>query len=166
MCTVASTVIAPRSADRPGTGSAPADSRTAHPARLSRRLPHTLHAARNARGVVLDFLRDLGQEIVGDAAHLVVSELVANAVRHGRPPVDLTLTWWDDRARRPGLLVEVLDRGTPVLLGPSTRVGDAEAEGGRGLMLVEACSDRWGVCHHDGAGLHVWAEIDRPGAAR
>ncbi|WP_143832065.1 ATP-binding protein [Nocardiopsis sp. CNR-923] len=164
MPTVASTVIAPTGIDDPGTGPTPAEGGDPRPRRLSRRLPHTPTAARGARTAVGDFLRGLGQEILQDAAHLVVTELVANAVRHGRPPVDLILTWLDGRAGRTGLRVEVLDRGTAASPGLGAGFGDDQAEGGRGLTLVQACCDRWGFSPGTDAGTHVWAELERPRA--
>ncbi|MCY9783616.1 ATP-binding protein [Nocardiopsis sp. EMB25] len=162
MPTVASTVVAP-GISVPPTGDLPLVGDTTDlPAHLSCRLPHTPCAAGRARRSVEDFLRERGGDVLGDAAHLIVSELVTNAVRHGRPPVDLTLTWLDGHTHRPRLRVEVLDRGTSGCPALSTGFGDDRAEGGRGLMLVEACSDRWGASPHTDAGLRVWAEIAGP----
>ncbi|WP_116246941.1 ATP-binding protein [Nocardiopsis sp. FIRDI 009] len=160
MPTVASTAAVPGNSAPPTAGLPRASGATDLPARLWRRLPHTPCAAGRARRAVEDFLRDRGGDALGDAAHLIVSELVANAVRHGQPPVDLTLTWMDGRTHRSRLRVEVLDRGTSGLSGLGAGFGDGWAEGGRGLMLVEACSDRWGAFAD--AGLCVWAEIVGP----
>jgi hypothetical protein len=95
-------------------------------------------------------LWEWGMEALGHAAELAVSELVTNAVRAstcaydarppgpptGLPAVGLRLA--GDRLR---LLVEVSDHdpGPPVPTGV-----DPERDGGRGLLLVEAVSERWG----------------------
>jgi anti-sigma regulatory factor (Ser/Thr protein kinase) len=74
--------------------------------------------------------------LVQDAA-LATSELVTNALLHGRPPVDL-------RTRIEGaeVLIEVRDEATyqPRKLRP----GDDD-EHGRGLQIVAALAARWGT---------------------
>jgi len=88
---------------------------------------------------------------------LVVSELVGNAVRHGRPPFQL-------RLRRTGreVRVDVHDEAAdsaPDLSRPAT-AGDPAAESGRGLFLVEAVSSDVGVDQIPGDGKCVWAIVD------
>ncbi|HEY0613164.1 MAG TPA: ATP-binding protein [Candidatus Elarobacter sp.] len=66
-----------------------------------------------------------------DAAELVVGELIANAVRHGKPPFGICIDWHDD----PPVLC-VVDRGSgmrPVYPAPGPH-----SERGRGLLLVRA----------------------------
>ncbi len=86
-----------------------------------------------------------------DPALLVVSELVTNAVVNARSQVTLRL-----RLRPDHLLVEVEDEDSrlPVL----QQHNDWDALGGRGLMLVDALSVRWGSqpCPF---GKLVWAEL-------
>ncbi|HTY71529.1 MAG TPA: ATP-binding protein [Actinomycetes bacterium] len=105
-----------------------------------------------ARGLSTQFLLELGSR-APDVAVLLVSELVTNAIRHGRPPILL-------RAYRqgPGLRVEVSDaeRHSPVTA--RTAAGDVP-DGGRGLLLVEGLSDRWGWSS-TGLGKMVWFELD------
>ncbi|MFJ2625919.1 ATP-binding protein [Streptomyces sp. NPDC087532] len=98
-----------------------------------------------------------------DAAVLIVAELSANAALHGRVPGrDFALRLV--HASAAGLLrVEVSDThpALPVRLLPP-----ADADGGRGLLLVEALASRWGVAERTGPGKTVWAELDlRPEAA-
>ncbi|MFD7942720.1 ATP-binding protein, partial [Streptomyces sp. NPDC059744] len=75
-----------------------------------------------------------------DVLTLIVAELSANAVRHGRVPGrDFRLRLSAEGA---ALRVEVTDsRGEsiPALAEPSN-----ELDGGRGLLLVGALTDRWG----------------------
>ncbi|MFD0484565.1 SpoIIE family protein phosphatase [Kineococcus sp. GCM10028916] len=91
-----------------------------------------------------------------DTAELLVSELVANAVIHGRSDLRLTASTTAHR-----LLVEVEDGNErmPVLLPD-----DAAALSGRGLHLVQNASDEWGcrpVEGHGAAGKVVWFALDR-----
>jgi anti-sigma regulatory factor (Ser/Thr protein kinase) len=88
-----------------------------------------------------------------DPLLLVVSELVGNAVRHGRPPVAMLL-----RRTRDGVRVEVHDTDpTPGPDGGSLPGEDAES--GRGLFLVEAVSTGSGVEQVPGDGKVVWATV-------
>lgn len=86
---------------------------------------------------------------------LAVSELVTNAVLHGHDPISLRLVLTDHDVR-----VEVRD-GSP--LSPSFSVLDPSAVTGRGLMLISAASDRWGV-EPDAGGKRVWFELHEAGA--
>lgn len=85
-----------------------------------------------------------------DDGELALSELVTNAVLHGREPIVLRLLRMADCVR-----VEVGD-GSPV--SPSFSMLDPTAVTGRGLMLISAASDRWGVEPH-AHGKRVWFEL-------
>jgi anti-sigma regulatory factor (Ser/Thr protein kinase) len=81
---------------------------------------------------------DLPAETVA-TAQLLVSELVTNAVVHGREPIGLRIS------RDQGMLrVEVSDGGaqTAQLI---QLVPDPDAEAGRGLFLLNALSSAWGT---------------------
>ena len=92
-----------------------------------------------------------------DTAQLVASELLTNAVRVSgrldRPVIQLSLAsdW-----QRLLILVRDYDPGAP-----NPRQADDEDEGGRGLMLVEAISERFGWYRPaDGTpGKFVWAVL-------
>ncbi len=90
-----------------------------------------------------------------DDLELVAAELASNAVIHGRSGcgADVKVTL----APGPyGLTVEVHDASAML---PARRQAGCEAEGGRGLVIVQALSLRWGVVRRDGAGKHTWALI-------
>ncbi|MGP3952627.1 ATP-binding protein [Streptomyces sp. 7N604] len=102
-----------------------------------------------------------------DTAALLVAELAANAVRHGRVPgrdfrLCLTLVTGPDRPDPAVLRIDVSDaRGEKV---PVRGGGEAEpgAECGRGLLLVDALATRWGTEPRDPVGKTVWAEVPLP----
>nr|WP_307781198.1 ATP-binding protein [Rhabdothermincola sediminis] len=80
----------------------------------------------------------------------MVSELVTNAMIHASSPTDVTLSLAGSVLR-----VEVADESNR---SPDPQVLDPASEGGRGMFLVAAMSQAWGV----EAGEHgkvVWAEL-------
>ncbi|MEV0006966.1 ATP-binding protein [Streptomyces sp. NPDC051840] len=102
-----------------------------------------------------------------DRAALVVAELAANAVTHGRVPgrdFELKLTWLHGSALR----IEVSDtRGERSLPAPGRLDRPCpDAECGRGLLLVEGMADRWSVRERLPVGKTVRAELDLRRRAR
>ncbi len=87
-----------------------------------------------------------------DDTLLLLDELASNAVRHAHTPFTVTMSL-DDAALR-GAVHDYNPR-PPVLRTPS-----ADDLGGRGIYLVAALADRWGVDQHAGDGKTVWFEID------
>lgn len=91
--------------------------------------------------------------IANQVVELLTSELLANAVLHGPPDgiVGVRLQTSDTVLR-----VTVTDRDTtvPVVLHP-----DPIEPSGRGMAIVEAMSNRWGVDLGSG-GKAVWFEVD------
>jgi anti-sigma regulatory factor (Ser/Thr protein kinase) len=73
-----------------------------------------------------------------DRAHLLVSELVTNAVRHGGPPITLVVRC----IGVDGVLLSVSDGSR---LQPVVRQRGPGAVEGRGVHLVDALSAEWGV---------------------
>ncbi|MEU2823011.1 ATP-binding protein [Streptomyces bacillaris] len=103
-------------------------------------LPRSAEPARLARRLVRLALDKWGLDGVKDAAELVVSELLTNAVRHARrSSVRVTVTRLGEELVR----VSVVDLSKE---RPAARVADADQESGQGLEIVEALSGgRWGV---------------------
>jgi anti-sigma regulatory factor (Ser/Thr protein kinase) len=85
-----------------------------------------------------------------DAAGLLVSELVTNAVVHARTDVTLRVL-----LRRGVLRIEVTD-GSPIVPAPRRPAGLAGT--GRGLQLVDRLADRWGVSKAR-RGKTIWFEL-------
>ena len=115
-------------------------------------LPATAAAAGRARDTVRGVLTDWGLDSEADTATLLVSELVTNAVRHAEAPVGVSVLH-DDHCLR----VAVSDGGCgcwPHLVDP-----DLDAEGGRGLWLVDRLASSWGVSTQ-AHGKAVWFVLD------
>jgi anti-sigma regulatory factor (Ser/Thr protein kinase) len=103
-----------------------------------------------ARRFVRDVLSDRPSELV-DAAELMASELATNCVRHANTGFEMTIHS-DGQIR-----VEVRDTGVgrPRLLSPTSR-----EISGRGLRVVEAMSDAWGVIPASN-GKAVWFTLSQ-----
>ncbi len=119
-------------------------------------------AVPSARAHVTQLLWEWGRAELGQDAGVVVSELVTNSLMASadlRPAVAPVRVWLGSDTRC--VLVAVADASpqAPVRLNL-----DPDAEGGRGLALVEAFSSRWGWHPTTTAGLVkvVWAEWRPP----
>jgi anti-sigma regulatory factor (Ser/Thr protein kinase) len=114
------------------------------------RLPPEPASVPLARRHVIAVLEQHGLTDVGDAAQLVMSELVTNAVRHAGTELRVRVV-----ANGETLRLEVADdSGEP----PVSRMPGPLEPGGRGLPLVEALVDRWGM-EQTASGKVVWAEL-------
>ena len=87
-----------------------------------------------------------------DDAALLVTEVATNALRHGGPGVDL----WVRAVSGGGLRVEIVDGRSDSV--PRVRHPDADAEGGRGMLIVTALARDWGS-ERLSAGKRVWFEL-------
>lgn len=133
---------------------------------FTQRFSATPRGARLARHLALGQLHTWGVPHgtdASDTAAVIVAELAANAVTHGRVPgrdFELRLSLVTGSVR-----VEVSDTrdGTrppgPGAVPPADPLG----EQGRGLVLVEALAARWEVLDREPPGKTVRAEIDLPG---
>ncbi len=115
-------------------------------------LTHSLDSPAQARAIVVACTERFGLEDVCDDLTLVVSEMVTNAVRHAGPPVALEI-----QADPDSVFVAVND-GSPIR--PQLRLADDDAEGGRGLLLVDLLCVEHGV-RPDPSGKTVWAVLRR-----
>ncbi|POX62372.1 ATPase [Streptomyces sp. Ru62] len=102
-----------------------------------------------ARRHATDQLSAWGLEEAAFTTELMVSELVTNAIRYGRPPIRLRLI-----RQSKTLISEVYDASDTTPHMRRARIFD---EGGRGLLLVAQLAERWGT-RHDRIGKTVWAE--------
>ncbi|WP_370880515.1 ATP-binding protein [Streptomyces aurantiacus] len=125
------------------------------------RFTSTPRGARLARRLVSHRLDDWGHPYttpVNETLTLITAELSANAVRHGHVPgrdFHLRLTLAEGILR-----IEVTDTLAEKQPPPSPPVTDSLSESGRGLLLVEALADDWGVSPRRAApGKTVWAEL-------
>lgn len=109
-------------------------------------------APRAARRFVEDALRRWGHDgSAVDDARLLVSELVTNAVIHTRSPFSVSLESQPSRLR-----LAVHDESSAVPRSGGQKL--ETARGGRGLQIVAALADDWGVMTTP-AGKTVWAEL-------
>ncbi len=128
------------------------------------RLEHGIHAPGHARRWIIQRCHEWECDALADSAALLVTELVTNVFLHAgtdclihaeldRSVLAVTVTDWDaqDLAIRPT---------------------SATAEGGRGLAILEAVADVWGIEKTDGSrgsdqGKSVWFHLhDVPSSAR
>jgi anti-sigma regulatory factor (Ser/Thr protein kinase) len=118
-------------------------------------IPQTVDAPRTARSAVSTFLAEQGLDAgwIADVL-LVVSELVTNAMLHGRPPIELCVAS-DCGACRVAVRDGDPDHGPAAL-------PERFATAGRGLGIVAAVTDDSGV-DRDAHGKTVWASWHLPG---
>ncbi|MBG0857066.1 SpoIIE family protein phosphatase [Streptomyces spinoverrucosus] len=116
-----------------------------------------LQHVRRLRHFLQDLLPGWGLAVLLDDVELLITEVVTNALIHADTEVDVRLRGYPDRLR-----VEVRDSDPrpPVLvanLGPG-EVGDAEAESGRGMLIVDVLASAWGSSPA-GRGKTTWFEL-------
>jgi anti-sigma regulatory factor (Ser/Thr protein kinase) len=112
--------------------------------------PEAASFARRAMARAADLWR-LDRDMT-ETALLLVSELATNAIRHGTPPVRLSLRLERDRLR-----VEVTD-SSPTL--PELGQPGPGQVGGRGLQIVQKLASRWGASSLPRRlGKTVWFEL-------
>lgn len=119
-------------------------------------LSPTRRGARLARSLTVAHLASWG--LPSETAAHIVAELAANAVLHGRVPGrDFRLTLMasaDDRLR-----IEVTDTRGERLPSGGRKAPPEDAETGRGMLIVDALADKWGVETGPLPRKTVWAEI-------
>jgi anti-sigma regulatory factor (Ser/Thr protein kinase) len=120
-------------------------------------LENSLRAPREAREFCRAVLEAWGLADEAELVTLLVSELVTNSVRYTAGGIELRLSMPDDR-----LLVEIHDQECEL---PVQRAAGSADERGRGLLLVQQLSSRWGA-RPDQDGKVVWFEVPVPDQTR
>ncbi|MEU4091344.1 SpoIIE family protein phosphatase [Streptomyces sp. NPDC026673] len=90
-----------------------------------------------------------------DLGVLAASELVANSLQHGVPPMRLRLRRTDRR-----LIIEVTDGDDHL---PRRRRAEPADEAGRGISIIATIASAWGSRRTPGGGKAVWCEFALPG---
>jgi anti-sigma regulatory factor (Ser/Thr protein kinase) len=130
-------------------------------------LPDNVHAPRLARRFLRDLIERWAMPGLLEPLTLAVSELVTNAVRHGRPPIRLSVCRQGEAVR-----IEVQDAGGghTVDLSRAMPLPRDDRRGGRGLILVRSVSAKIGVDPAGEDGKRIWAVVEpaplTAGAAR
>ncbi|WP_431961557.1 SpoIIE family protein phosphatase [Actinacidiphila sp. bgisy160] len=118
-----------------------------------------LHGVKATRAFVDEQLRSWSLAGMSDALQLIASEVVTNALIHAGSDVDVRLRAFDDRVR-----LEVRDScGNPPVPSPLAldEEENAEAEHGRGLLIVEALAGQWNTSPN-GRGKTVSLDLPIP----
>jgi anti-sigma regulatory factor (Ser/Thr protein kinase) len=160
---LASMVVCPPAHTRDISGWLQASDRTSALRKVERRslprtrieIEHSDQGPAQARAAVARCAQQLGLEGVCDDVLLLVSEMVTNAVRYAAPPVRLEISAGDE-----DVVVAVCD-GSPQ--PPARREAYEDAEGGRGMLLVDLLTEDHGV-RADPPGKAVWARLRRTGS--
>jgi anti-sigma regulatory factor (Ser/Thr protein kinase) len=116
-------------------------------------LPDGGNAPELARKYLAEHASWLEPDVLADAL-LIVSELVTNAVRYGRPEIVLSVS---NNPPRVGVVVEDAGIEMPI---PASAAPDATEPNGRGLLIVDALADGWGVLPREPPpGKSIWFEL-------
>src|SRR3954452_16928384 len=119
-------------------------------------LPLDARAPGAARLLVGQVLGERVAAIVLERAKLVMSELVSNSVRHSGAAAGTGVVI-GVRLTAGGFWFEVVDSGRD---GTVVRdAADPEGEGGFGLLIVDALSERWGIERRAQGGTRAWAQL-------
>ncbi|GGZ81391.1 ATP-binding protein [Streptomyces bluensis] len=138
------------------------DGEATEPPPLTAQFASSPRGARHARRLAVRRMEEWGYPPASDVSctvALVVAELTANAVQHGRVPgrdfgLRLALDEASDLIR-----IEVADAAAakrPPAAPPSSY---PDGESGRGLLLVDVLAERWGSTPRHPVGKTVWAEV-------
>jgi anti-sigma regulatory factor (Ser/Thr protein kinase) len=90
-----------------------------------------------------------------ETAELLTDELVTNAIVHTGSKSYLFI-----RASRSAVRIEITDPDDRL---PSMSAPDADALGGRGLVIVNGLASAWGAERAADGGKTVWFELSPPG---
>jgi anti-sigma regulatory factor (Ser/Thr protein kinase) len=116
------------------------------------RLEHDVRAPRQARRWIVQRCEEWHCDALADSAALMVTELVTNVFLHARTDCVVRADFL-----APTLRVTVTDEDSREI---STPAPSHTAEQGRGLAIIEALADAWGV-QHSGGTKSVWFDLSR-----
>ncbi|MFF1677506.1 ATP-binding protein [Streptomyces sp. NPDC058256] len=137
---------------------APAPAPSATPWEYTLYIPNDPRAVTICRRTLRLILAAHGLPHLTEAAELVATELVTNAVQHTKGPAAIRL-----RAEGAALRIGVWDADPAP--PRRSRHTSPDAETGRGLALVHSCADAWGWVHQRdtwnivGTGKYIWCEL-------
>ena len=114
------------------------------------RLEHDIRAPGQARRWLVQQCHKRHCDVLADPAALIVTELVTNVFLHARTDCLIHAAF-----DHPTLTVTVTDQDNRELTPQSP---SSTAEDGRGLAIVEALADTWGIKHADGV-KSVWFHL-------
>jgi anti-sigma regulatory factor (Ser/Thr protein kinase) len=115
---------------------------------VERTFPHAVESVGRARRFAVDALGDVAPDIL-DSIAVMVSELATNSVRHAASAFTIAVEHDHQRIR-----VAVSDAGDRL---PRLRTPEPREPSGRGLQIVRALADEWGVTEAaDKQGKTVW----------
>ena len=125
--------------------------------RRTRSFPEQPESVTAARRFATDVLRDISPEVTA-TVELLVSELATNCIRHTDSAFELTII-----QSGYGIRVEATDydAGKPTMRSP-----EPTDPSGRGLRIVDALADAWGVEHRSAQGKTVWFTLMAPASDR
>ena len=124
---------------------------------VEHRLPCDVASISSARGLVVDFAEDRLSDMRLDELTLMISEVVANAVRHGSPEPDGNIGLHLEEDQH-ALRVVVTDGGEDFAFDPGSMEDARNTH--FGLLFVDRLADRWGFSL-DGK-TAIWLEVDTP----
>ncbi|MFD8382807.1 ATP-binding protein [Streptomyces sp. NPDC059679] len=124
-------------------------------------IPQDPRAVGVVRATIRHILKSARLDCLVDTAELLVSELTTNALRNTTTDSYVSMDW---QPKPPDFRVTVWDSGSVL---PRPVQAEVDDEGGRGLALVESCSDDWGVVDYTDkdagvTGKAVWFALAPP----
>ncbi|MDQ1037806.1 anti-sigma regulatory factor (Ser/Thr protein kinase) [Streptomyces sp. V3I8] len=155
-----------RNAERAGQEWTTPEGGSSEPHLCVRQFTSSLRGVRLARRLAVWCMEEWGHPQRSDVSctvALIVNELAANAVQHGSVPghgfglrlgLRLGLDGTVDLIR-----IEVADAATGKRPPSAPLPASPDAESGRGLLLVDVLSTRWGSSPRHPLGKTVWAEV-------
>jgi len=105
---------------------------------------------REVRDFVREVLRRWGEHALVDEAELIVGELASNAVLHACSPFRVSVS-------RTNTEVKIAVRDASSIL-PENVIGPVDRDGGRGIWIVDAVSERW-AADPEADGKTIWAKL-------